>query len=72
MKDCWKKSSMTSDLIDFLSNSQYVSALCGESMVYQIAGEEPRAIISNQEKGSEVLISKATVLNEYLVTVKVS
>lgn len=49
---------------------QYVSALCGESTVYQIAGEEPRAIISNQEKGSEVLVSKATVINEYLVTVK--
>lgn len=41
-------------------------------MVYQIAGEEPRAIISNQEKGTEVLVSKATVINEYLVTVKVS
>ncbi|KAK8401691.1 hypothetical protein O3P69_001072 [Scylla paramamosain] len=49
---------------------QYVSALCGESVVYQIAGEESRAILANQEKGSEVLVSKATVLNEYLVTVK--
>lgn len=52
-------------------NSQYVSALYGESVVYQITGEESRAIISNQEKGSEVLVSKAAVLNEYLVTVKV-
>ena len=49
-----------------------MSALCGESVVYQIAGEESRAILANQEKGSEVLVSKATVLNEYLVTVKVS
>lgn len=63
---------MTIDIIKFLGHSQYISALCGESMIYQIAGEEPRAIISNQEKGSEVLVSKATVLNEYLVTVKVS
>ena len=52
-------------------DSQYVSALYGESVVYQIAGEESRAIISNLEKGSEVLVSKAMVLNEYLVTVKV-
>ncbi|XP_071548413.1 uncharacterized protein [Panulirus ornatus] len=52
------------------STGQYTSALYGASLIYEITGEEPRVIISNEEEGSEVVVSKATVLNEYLVTVK--
>ncbi|XP_069977008.1 uncharacterized protein [Penaeus vannamei] len=50
------------------SGSQYVSALYGDSLIYEITGEEPRVIISNEEKGTDVVVSKATVLTEYLVT----
>ncbi|KAK7073663.1 hypothetical protein SK128_026194 [Halocaridina rubra] len=35
-----------------------------------MGGEEPRVIISNEDEGSEVVVSKTTVLNEYLVTFK--
>ncbi|KAK4295898.1 hypothetical protein Pmani_031568 [Petrolisthes manimaculis] len=52
------------------SGSQYVSALCGESVVYEVGGEEPRVVMSHLEDGPQVLISKAAVLNEYLITVK--
>lgn len=48
------------------SDGRYVSALCGNSIVYELSGEEPRVIISNKEGG----VSKTTVLNEYLVTFK--
>ncbi|ROT67444.1 Ankyrin repeat domain-containing protein 27 [Penaeus vannamei] len=37
-------------------------------IIYEITGEEPRVIISNEEKGTDVVVSKATVLTEYLVT----
>ncbi|XP_068228596.1 uncharacterized protein [Palaemon carinicauda] len=52
------------------SDGRYVSVLCGDSIVYEMSGEEPRAIIYNEEEGSEVVVFKATVLNEYLVTFK--
>lgn len=55
-----------------LNRSQYVSALYGDSLIYEITGEEPRVIISNEEKGTDVVVSKATVLTEYLVTFRVS
>ncbi|KAK8728846.1 hypothetical protein OTU49_008825, partial [Cherax quadricarinatus] len=57
-------------LKQYSSTGQYVSALCGEGLIYEITGEEPRVIISNEEEGTEVVVSKATVLNEYLITVK--
>lgn len=56
----------------FLNRSQYVSALYGDSLIYEITGEEPRVIISNEEEGPDVVVSKATVLTEYLVTFRVS
>ncbi|XP_064115180.1 uncharacterized protein LOC135221303 [Macrobrachium nipponense] len=52
------------------SEGRYVSVLCGDSIVYEMSGEEPRVIIYNEEEGSEVVVFKATVLNEYLVTFK--
>ncbi|XP_076064456.1 uncharacterized protein LOC143038799 [Oratosquilla oratoria] len=52
------------------SNSQYCSQLFGNSLIYEITGEDPRAIISYSDKDAEVLITKATIITEYLITVE--
>ncbi|XP_042234658.1 uncharacterized protein LOC121874544 isoform X2 [Homarus americanus] len=57
-------------LKQYSPTGQYVSAHFGKDLIYEITGEEPRVIISNEEEGTEVVVSKTTVLNEYLVTIK--
>ena len=48
-----------------------MSELLGESLFFEITGDDPRVIVWNEERQNEVKIGKSTVLKEYLINLKV-